>query len=146
MQELSLMLFADYRQFYLQDDDARFGDLSDAWTQEATEKLIAIADHAIGVGTARSVDVPVHVTVTSVLPELVGADWDRINRADLVCDSGRIVVAGCTDYFPDATRIHVAPGEYEVLVAYKNLASLSEDGLEGDDSYHVFLAPKKHVA
>jgi hypothetical protein len=57
-----------------------------------------------------------------------------------VCDTGRIFVAGCTDYFPNANRIEVAPGAYDVLVDYCNLESLSEDGLEGDDSYHIVLA------
>jgi hypothetical protein len=53
-------------------------------------------------------------------------------------------VAGCTDYFPDAKRIDVTPGIYDVLVAYRNLESLSEDGLDGDDSYHIFLAPQRN--
>ena len=63
-----------------------------------------------------------------------------------MCDTGRIVVAGCTDYFPDARRLSVDPGTYDVLVGYKNLESVSEDGLEGNDSYHIFLAPSRNVA
>ena len=56
-------LFADYFQFYLQDDDQSFGDLSAAWTGEATERLLAVAPHVIGVGTARNMTVPVSVSV-----------------------------------------------------------------------------------
>ena len=139
---VDLVLFADYHQFYLQDDDSRFGDLSNAWTPEATEQMLAVADHVVGVGTARNMDVPVHIYVGSELPDLSPSEWDRVNRTSLVCDTGRIVVAGCTDYFPDAKRLEVHPGVYDVAVGYKGLMSLSEDGLEGDDSYHVFLAPQ----
>jgi hypothetical protein len=140
MQTIDLIVFADYHQFYLQDDDVRFGDLSDAWTPEATDRLMAVADHVVGIGTVRNMEVPVHLAIVAELPDLDSSQWDRVNRSSLVCDTGRIVVAGCTDYFPDAKRIEVKPGTYDVLVGYKNLESLSEDGLEGDDSYHVFLA------
>ena len=146
MQTIELILFADYHQFYLQDDDSRFGDLSDSWTPEATEKLLAIADHVVGVGTVRNMNVPVHISISSDLPALNPKDWDKINRATLACDTGRIVVAGCTDYFPDAKRLQVSPGMYDVVVAYKNLKSISEDGLDGDDSYHIFLAPQSNSA
>ena len=145
MQKIELSLFADYHQFYLQDDDIRFGDLSNAWTAEATERLLAVADHVVGVGTVRNMNVPVHIEIESQLPNLNPSEWDRINRASLVCDTGRIVVAGCTDYFPDAKRLAVTPGVYDVLVAYRNLESLSEDGLDGDDSYHIFLAPQRNA-
>ena len=146
MQTIELTVFADYHQFYLQDDDARFGDLSDAWTPEATEKLLAVADHVVGVGTVRNMNVPVRITVDSQLPTLDVSTWDKINRTSLACGTGRIVIAGCTDYFPDAKRLHVTPGMYDVLVAYKSLSALSEDGLSGDDSYHIFLAPQRNGA
>lgn len=137
----TLTLFADYHQFYIQDDDIEYGDLSDAWTAEATDRLLAVAERVIGVGTVRDADVPVHISIADQLPALVPAEWDRINRATFYCETGRLVLAGCTDYFPDAERIPVAPGTYDVLVGYKNLGTVSEDGLEGDDSYHLFLAP-----
>jgi hypothetical protein len=146
MQTIELILFADYNQFYLQDDDERFGDLSDGWTPEATEHMLAAGDHVLGVGTVRNMNVPVQVTVDAQLPELIPSEWDKINRTSLICDTGRIVVAGCTDYFPDARRIQVPPAHYEVLIGYRNLKSLSEDGLEGDDSYHIFLAPRRDGA
>ena len=43
-------LFADYHQFYLQDEPVD-GNLGDDWTQEATDRLLAITDGTIGVGT-----------------------------------------------------------------------------------------------
>ena len=144
MQRIELTLFADYHQFYLQDDDISFGDLSNSWTPEATQQLLAVAELVVGVGTARNMNVPVHISIEPQLPNLDPNEWDRINRTSLVCETGRIVVAGCTDYFPDAKRLQVTPGTYDVFVAYRNLGSLSEDGLDGDDSYHIFLAPQRH--
>lgn len=150
MQSLELTVFADHHQFYLQDDDIRFGDLSNAWTPEATERRLAVADHVVGLGTARNMNVAVRISVASALPDLEPTAWDSIIRTSLKCDTGRIVVAGCTDYFPDAKRIHVAPGTYDVLIGYKNRESLSGNGLDGDDSYHIYLALQgkgsKHAA
>ena len=97
MQTIELTIFADYHQFYLQDDDERFGNLSDAWTPEATERLIAVAEHVVGIGTVRNTNVPVRIEVGPQLPTLDRSQWDKVNRASLVCDTGRIVVAGCTD-------------------------------------------------
>lgn len=140
MARTELTIFADYHQFYIQDDDDKFGDLSEAWTDEAVSKLLAVADHVVGVGTVRNSDVSVVLEVCDELPELESNEWDRINKTTLECETGRLVVAGCTDYFPDAFRIEVEPGAYELLVGYHNLGVVSANALEGDDSYHVFIA------
>lgn len=133
-------MFADYFQFYFQDDNADYGDLSEAWTESATEQLMALSERVVGVGTARNMDVRVYVTIDDQVPDLDSTEWDRVNRARLHVESGRVVFAGCTDYFPDAKRINVKPGLYDVAIGYKDLGSISEDGLDGDDSYHVYLA------
>ena len=138
-------IFADYHQFYLQDDDQSWGDLSEAWTEAATERLLAVAPHVIGVGTARNMAVPVSVAVYESRPSISNEEWDHITTASLRIDTGRIVVAGCTDYFPDAARIEVAPGIYEAIVCYGKLEAMSADGLEGEDSYHVHLFPGREI-
>jgi hypothetical protein len=56
-QRFEFKLFADYFQFYLQDERAG-GDLSESWTQEAVDRLLATAPGTIGVGTVRNMDVP----------------------------------------------------------------------------------------
>ena len=61
MQKFEFELFADYFQFYIQDDNESLGDLSDSWTEEATTNLIAVSDGVIGIGTARNMDVPVTI-------------------------------------------------------------------------------------
>lgn len=134
-------IFADYHQFYLQDDDQSFGDLSQAWTDEATNRLLAVAPHVIGIGTVRNTTVPVAVAIHDSRPVIDHADWDHITTASLQIDTGKIVIAGCTDYYPDAARIEVKPGVYEAIICYGGLASLGPDGLDGKDSYHVHLFP-----
>ena len=138
-------IFADYHQFYLQDDDQSFGDLSEAWTEEATDRLLAVAPHVIGVGTVRNMSVPVSVIVHESQPKIDREEWDHITTASLQIGTGRIVVAGCTDYYPDAARIEVSPGNYEAIICYSKLTSLSPDGLDGEDSYHVHLFPGREV-
>jgi hypothetical protein len=133
-------LFADYFQFYVQDESVE-GDLSDSWTKEAIQRLLALAPGTIGVGTVRNMEVPVTVQVRKSEPKEDVASWDQVTECSIDVPSGRLVVAGCTDYFPDAARIDLAPGCYRARVYYGDLDTLSEDGLEGDDHYKVVLWP-----
>jgi hypothetical protein len=141
MAEFHYKLFADYQQFYLQDEEAD-GDLSDSWTPEATERLLALAPGTIGVGTVRAMTVPVTVEVTATAPDDELAKWDQVNECSLSVPTGRIVIAGCTDYFSDASRIEVIPDWYRARLYYGGLSTLSEDGLEGNDTYRVVLWPE----
>lgn len=140
MPEYNYELFADYHQIYLQDAQA-VGDLSDSWTAEASENYLAVAPGTIGIGTARDMTVPVKVEVRDAAPDDNYDAWDQVNKCSINVPSGRIIIAGCTDYFPDAERIEVAAGCYRARIYYGNLEALSEDGLEGDDHYRVVLWP-----
>ena len=131
-------LFADYHQFYLQDEQAD-GDLSNSWTEQATEDLLALAPGTIGVGTLRDMDVPVTIEIHDREPQEDLTLWHHITECSIDVPSGKIVVAGCTDYFPDAARISVESGVYRAQIFYGELDSLSEDGLDGDDKYKVAL-------
>jgi hypothetical protein len=143
MKSFELSLFADYHQFYIQ-DEAVGGDLSEAWNDEATDRLLAIAPGTIGIGTVRNMDVPVTVEIHDREPGDDSSEWDHVVEASLEVTSGRTVIAGCTDYFPDAMRIPVNRGTYRARVSYGGLDTLSADGLEGDDHYRLqlwFAAP-----
>ncbi len=138
-------LFADYFQFYLQ-DEAADGDLSDAWTDEAVARMLAVGDGAVGVGTARNMDVPVTLELLDAEPPADLAGWDHATECSLQIRGDKLLIAGCTDYRPDAARIPVAPGSYRVRVYYGGLDTLSEDGLEGEDRYHLQLWPADAIA
>lgn len=133
-------LFADYHQFYLQDESAE-GDLSMAWTEEAERRRLAVAPGAVGIGTARAMDVPVTLEIHTQAPPPAPAAFELVVECALQVDSGRIVVAGCTDYFPDAARVAVAPGSYRVRACHAGLDTVSADELDGDDRYLVQLWP-----
>lgn len=140
MSAIELTLFADYFQFYLQDESAQEG-LADSWTDEATNRLLAVASGSIGVGTVRNMDVPVTIEVLEVEPALDAEKWDHITQCSIDVPTGKLVIAGCTDYFPEATRIDVSPGTYAARISYGALDTLSEDRLDGADHYRVQLWP-----
>lgn len=138
MRRFEYELLADYFQFYLQDESAE-GNLGERWTEEAVARLLAVAPGAVGVGTVRNMNVPVTVEVLDAEPDSDLESWDHVTECSLEAPTGRIVIAGCTDYFPDAARIEVKPGTHRLRISYGSLQSLSEDGLDGDDRYRVQL-------
>ena len=138
MASYSYELFADYFQFYLQDEQAE-ANHAEAWTDEAVENLLGTAPGIVCVGTVRNMDVPVTIEVCDTEPVLDLAPWDHVMECDIDIPSGRLVVAGCTESFPDAARITLEPGCYRARILYGALDSLSEDRLDGDDHYHVLL-------
>jgi len=138
MRSYDYTIFADYFQFYLQDEEVE-GDLSDAWTEEAFNNLLAVVPGTIGVGTVRNMNVPVTVEILESEPLEELDKWDHVNECDIEINSGRLVIAGCTDYFHEAERIEVEPGSYRARIYYGDLDALSEDGLDGDDHYRIVL-------
>jgi hypothetical protein len=137
-QKFQFELFADYFQFYLQDESVK-GDLSESWTQEAVDRLLATAPGTVGVGTVRNTIVPVVVEIGDAAPEDDIGEWDQVNECTLEAPSGRVVIAGCTDYLPDAARIELPPGAYRARIYYGQLNAVSPDGLKGDDHYKIVL-------
>ena len=140
MSRFELRVFADYHQFYIQDEDVD-RNLSDAWTDEAVERLLAVAPGAVGIGTVRNVDVPVTIAVLEREPALDVDKFDQVVECSIVVKSGAIVVAGCTDYFPDAAHIKIPSGPYRLRASFEGLESVSADGLEGNEQYHLQLWP-----
>lgn len=145
-----LEIFADYHQFYLQDERAAeyFEDEveddkfpPDDWGDRLVTDMIAMAVGTVGIGTARNMTVPVTVEVLPAPPRDTLDGWDHVAEASLDAPSGTLVVAGCTDYLPEAPRISVPAGSLRVRACYGGLDTLSEDGLDGDDNYRVVVWP-----
>lgn len=139
--ELNLELFADYFQFYIQDEQVE-GDLSDQWTEHAVKILLATTEGTIGIGTVRNMMVPVSIKICTTEPALLPDEqniFGQINECDIEVSSGKIVIAGCTDYFNEAKRIEILNGVYRARIYYGNLDKLSEDGLDGEDFYEIHL-------
>lgn len=138
MRQFDYRLFADYFQFYLQDESAD-GNLGESWTDEAVARMLATAPGAIGVGTVRNVEVPVALELLDAQPTDDHGAWDHVTECSLQVPTGRIVIAGCSDDVDRAHRIEVEAGTYRVRVSYGALTSVSSDGLAGDDHYRVQL-------
>ena len=79
----SFTLFADYFQFYLQDEPVD-GNLSDAWTEEAVARLLAVGPGVVGIGTVRNMDVPVSVEVLDGEESVDLASWDHVVECVLI--------------------------------------------------------------
>jgi len=112
-QRYEIHLFADDGRFQLQDDDDASPD--------------ALCVHA-----AQNGEVAVTVEVHEGHPHIDDARWEQVDSARLKIDSGRLVVAGSMEYFPEAFRIRMRRGEYAVLVC------------QGRAGYLVALYPAAH--
>ena len=140
MRRYELTLFADYHQFHIQDEKVD-GDLSDAWTDAAVGRLLAVAPGTVGIRTVRNVEVPVTISLLEREPALEADKFDQVVECSIAVESGAIVAAGRTDYFPDAVRIKLSAASYRVRASFEGLDSVSADGLVGSDHYHLQLWP-----
>src|ERR1700722_14428404 len=105
-----LYLFADYFQIYLQDEQAaEEWDVPDDWGYQLTSKMIGIAPGTVTIGTVRNMKVPVEIQLLTSRPSDDLAVGDHIPEASLAIPSGKLVILGCSDYLPDATRIPIQP-------------------------------------
>ena len=139
LEKYNFELFADYFQFHLQDEHADFDLSVNIWTEQAVEDLLTVTPGRIYIGTVRNMTVPVMVEVHDSEPKEDFDSWEHITECSFEVSSGKIVVVGGTDYFPEAARIEVAPGTYQARIFYDALDTLSEDGLDGDDNYKIIL-------
>jgi hypothetical protein len=132
-------LFADYFQIYLCDAD--HPGLPDDYTDEAIARRLMAGPHAVILHTARNMTVPVRVEWHDARPDPDPDAFQHVIEAGFDCPSGRLVLAGLTDYEPDAPRLEVTAGPIGVRACLSGLDTLSEDGLEGEDRYLVQLWP-----
>ncbi|WP_438490226.1 hypothetical protein [Streptomyces sp. S186] len=137
-----LEVFADYCTLLIQDDDACLGEPEPAWFETLAENWINTAPGIVGIGAARPFDVPVTVDVRHTPPaddvELQQAD--HVTQASLTTPSGRLLIS-MQDFNDELPRIPLTPGTYTVRIHSHGLHTISEDGLEGEDHYHVVLWP-----
>jgi hypothetical protein len=133
-----LRLFADYFHFYLQDEEAD-GDLSESWDKHTPTIKVAVVPGTIGVVTARNTEVPVSVSILEKAPEVGDlTGWDHVAKASIDVPSGTLIIAGPTDYLPDAMHITVVPGAYRARIYYGGLDTRRKD------YYHVLLWPQAY--
>lgn len=133
-------IFADYFQFIVQDENSQ-DDFGALWNKDAANLMVAAGKTAIGLGTLRNVDVAVEVHVLDEQPGLSLADCDHVVEGAFSSPTGKIVVMGCTDYFPDAARIEIAPGTYCFLYVVSGVGTIEAEWEPADDLYSIFIWP-----
>jgi hypothetical protein len=86
-------LFADFFQFYVQDESAE-GNLSDSWTEEAIKRRLAVAPGTVGIGIVRNMEVPVSLEILQVAPPLNLNASQHVVECSLAVKSTNLVIAG----------------------------------------------------
>jgi hypothetical protein len=139
--ETDRQIFADHFQIYLSDpfvDD----DWSDAWKAPSalSDRFIA-RERLLGFVTERNTTVPLRVVSHDVVPDLTNnlLRADHAVAAGLSTEDRRLIVAGCSDYWPAAYSVAVLPGLYGAAFLSFELATVR--GLEGKDRYELHIWP-----
>lgn len=135
-----LTIFADYFQFLVM-DMASTDDFSSLWNNESVERMVALGTSAISLGTLRNVDVQVEIHVVDDLPDLPPDEYDHIAEGSFESPTGVVAVMGCTDFFPDAYRIDVRPGDYQFLYLVQGVGSITDEWSPASDLYILYIAP-----
>lgn len=133
-------VFADYFQFIVQDENSN-DNFAEIWTPAALAAQTAFGRSAVCPGTLRNVDVPVEVIVTGSDPELNLDEVDHAVEGSIEVPTGRVVVMGCTQYFPDAPRFEIEPGTYRLLAVMQGTGSIKNEWDPAEDKYLVYLWP-----
>lgn len=133
-------VFADYHQFFLIDENDDHLVPEDISNEDIERRMIP-ARGVVTIFTARNMTVPVTIEVHSSEPAVDLTLWDHVVEGSLEVKSGKVVVMGCTDYYPDSPRVRCSRGWQRVRAHYGDLESLSDDGLDGADHYMIQLWP-----
>lgn len=133
-------VFADYFQFIVQDENSE-DDFATIWTEEAVNCMVAVGETAICPGTLRNVEVPVEVHVLGAEPTVLLDECDHIVEGAFGSPTGRIVVMGCTEYFPDSPQFEIAPGIYRFLYLISGVQTITAEWEPADDLYRLYIWP-----
>ena len=133
-------IFADYFQFIVQDENSK-DDFGTLWNDDAVAMMVAVGETALSLGTLRNVDVAVEVHVVDGPPEVQLEDFDHAVEGRFTSPSGRIVVMGCTDFFPDASRLEVQSGSYGFIYLVSGASTIQTEWDPADDLYSLYIWP-----
>jgi hypothetical protein len=134
----SLVVFADYHQFYVVDGGTHW-DAPEDWSDEDLSNGAKVADQVVVVCPARNTHVPVEVEVFEESQEVDLEGIDHAITCSLHLPTGRLQIQECTG--PERLCVSIPKGQYVVHVLFGGLSKISESGLEGEDFYRVLLWP-----
>jgi hypothetical protein len=133
-------IFADYFQFIVQDEDSK-DDFGALWNDAAVAMMVAAGETALSLGTLRNVEVPVELHVVEAPPELQLENFDHAVEGAFISPTGKIAVMGCTDFFPDASRLEIQPGTYCFIYLISGVRTIQTEWDPADDLYSLYIWP-----
>lgn len=143
-------VFADNYYFYIQDAGTPTPHIQhsvELW--EIFYDLDYLAYHRDGVlliGTVRNMTVPVIIEILDSKPtdDALQCLLDQSSHAveaSFTAYTGNLMLHGPLDDEASEHPFRIPAGSYHVLIYYNNLDKLSENGLRGDDTYHLIFYP-----
>jgi len=141
MKKNEFEIFADYHMIFVQDNAMKdeYNDVD--WSDEDLRDMLYIINSGFIIGTARSMTVPLTVNIHESEPVINQLEWDQIVACSIDLPSGVLSISGTSDYIEDHKKITLKPGAYNAVICYTGLGTISDDGLEGDDSYFLNIWP-----
>lgn len=134
---LHLKIFADYYQFYVWDPIASGQTAPDDWNEQDVKNRAKVTEHVFVVSPIRNLEVPFSLEIYQADPKFHLNEWDHVVEASVNISSGRIEVHECTG--GSHAELSIEPGIYGVRALYKGLSTITEDGLDGKDSYKLTM-------
>jgi hypothetical protein len=110
------------------------------WGDDDLKNMILVGNDYAIISTSSSISVPVFIEYSEVRPVLDFEIWDHVNLFSMHV-SGNLVVSGDFNDENEVLDIQLPDGSYGFYVCYSGLGSIANDGLNGNDSYHVFIWP-----
>lgn len=136
---LSLTVYADHYQFYLQDCDSD-PDTSQLWDGKALERHVGVLPGLIGVGTSSYDDVALQIEVRDAAPNGDLEPWEHVAEAGVEVASCRLFVVECMEVAtPETPHVDVPPDTYRVRIHWAGLESGDENTT--DERYLIQLWP-----
>ena len=131
-------IFADYYQIFIEDmDNCIQREVN--WSDKQIMAKLYTYENGFIIGTVRNLDVPLTIEVYPEKPNVNVEAFDHLNLTCFEVTGDGIFISGTTDYVADFHKLQLSKGHYGAYVGHKGLSSISEDGLEGDDAYFVWL-------
>jgi len=129
-----LAIFPDYHQFYVWDPQTSKQQAPEDWSNQDVANRAKIAPGVVVICPVREMKVPVEVSIWDSEPQVIFDAWQHVIEAPLTT-AGVIEIHECTG--GSHAWFSVEPGDYTIRGLYRGLDTLSDDGLEGKDSYEI---------
>jgi hypothetical protein len=131
-----------YSQIYVVDFCNQLSYQGHIWTNEELDSMLCVRQKYIIMSTATSINVPFSLYLVDEQFSRDMALFDHIVECSIHIDEG-ILVSGDFDDHDHDLKINLNAGWYGVLACWRDLSTISVNGLSGNDSYHFFMWPAK---